>query len=278
MVNITDFQNQNYLQNNQYKDSTNLDARAALHRRFSTAKIEWQPWVFDQMKLKAGSCVLECGCGPGWLWRSNLNRIPADCRITLTDLSPGMVTEAEVALANSGHHFEFQPVDIQELPFTDDVFDVVVANHMLYHVPDLNKALAEIKRVLKGNGRFLAATNGNNHIKEISEFGKMLFSEETAVLKDTRLQRDETFFLPFRLENGGELLEPYFCQVDLNVYEDGLQVTEVPPLIAYILSTMNADKITDDILSKLTNFLEEKLATDGIIEISKETGLFICKP
>jgi hypothetical protein len=80
------------------------------------------------------------------------------------------------------------------------------------------------------------------------------------------------------LENGGELLEPYFCQVDLNVYEDSLQITEVPPLIAYILSTMNADKITDDILAKLTNFLQEKLATAGVIKISKETGLFVCRP
>ncbi|KAA3660968.1 MAG: class I SAM-dependent methyltransferase [Chloroflexi bacterium] len=277
MTSKNDYQDQTYLQNEQYKDSANLDARASLHRRFSTAKVEWQSWVFDHMKLVTGNRVLECGCGPGWLWRNNLERIPAGCHITLTDLSPGMVAEAEAALANSGHQFDFQPLDIQELPFADDTFDMVVANHMLYHVPDFDKALKEVKRVLKGNGRFLAATNGDDHMKEISEFGHMLFPEETAELKDTRLKRDETFFLAFRLENGGELLEPYFCQVDLNIYEDGLQVTEVPPLMAYILSTI-ADKMTDDIVSKLVNFLEEKLAAHGVIEISKETCLFVCKP
>lgn len=278
MTSKNNFDDQAYLKNKQYKDSTNLDARASLHRRFSTAKIEWQPWVFAQMKLKAGDRVLECGCGPGWLWRENVDRIPPHCQITLTDLSSGMVAEAESALVDSGHQFEFQPVDVAELPFADDSFDVVVANHMLYHVPDLDQALREIKRVLKQNGRFVAATNGNDHMKEISEFGHEIFPEETAVLKDTRLKRDEKFFLSFRLENGGELLDPYFCQVDLNYYEDGLHVTEVEPLIAYILSTFNAHEIADDILSKLTNFLEAKLAADGVIKISKETCLFVCKP
>jgi len=94
----------------------------------------------------------------------------------------------------------------------------------------------------------------------------------------TNDKQNETFFLSFRLENGDELLEPYFCQVDLNIYEDSLEITEVPPLIAYIQSTLNADKMTDEIVLKLANFLEEKLAAHGVIEISKETGLFVCKP
>ena len=275
---MNDFQDQAYLTKQQYKDSSNLDARAELHRRFSTATEKWQPWVFDHMKLMPNSRVLECGCGPGWLWRENVDRIPKGCHIILTDLSEGMVAEAEAALTDSGHHFDFKSVDIQELPFADDSFDVVVANHMLYHVPDFDMALKEIKRVLKDNGRFLAATNGNNHMLEITRIGWELFPDESAQLANTRLKRDEKFSLSFRLENGGELLEPYFSQVDLNYYEDGLDVTEVPPLVAYILSTISSKVLTDEIVAKLTAFLEGKLAQDGVIKITKDSCLFVAKP
>ena len=275
---MNDFQDQAYLTKQQYKDSSNLDARAELHRRFSTATEKWQPWVFDHMKLMPNSRVLECGCGPGWLWRENVDRIPNGCHIILTDLSEGMVAEAEAALTDSGHQFDFKSVDIQELPFADDSFDVVVANHMLYHVPDFDMALKEIKRVLKDNGRFLAATNGNNHMLEITRIGWELFPDESEKLANTRLKRDEKFSLSFRLENGGELLEPYFSQVDLNYYEDGLDVTEVPPLVAYILSAISSKVLTDEIVAKLTVFLEEKLAQDGVIKITKESCLFVAKP
>ena len=56
-------------------------------------------------------------------------------------------------------------IDIQEIPFENETFDVVIANHMLFHVPDLNKALLEVKRVLKGNGIFYSATDGNGGMR-----------------------------------------------------------------------------------------------------------------
>ena len=49
--------------------------------------------------------VLECGCGPGWLWRDKVERVPENCQVTLTDLSPGMVAEAEAALAEYSSQF-----------------------------------------------------------------------------------------------------------------------------------------------------------------------------
>ena len=67
--------------------------------------------------------------------RENVDHIPVVNHSN--DLSPGMVAEAEAALTNSDHHFDFQPANIQSLDFADETFDVVVANHMLYHVPDL---------------------------------------------------------------------------------------------------------------------------------------------
>lgn len=70
------FQDADYLQKNQYRDGRNLNARAELHHRFSTATVGWHSWVFDHLALQPGMRVLECGCGPGWLWRDKVDRLP----------------------------------------------------------------------------------------------------------------------------------------------------------------------------------------------------------
>lgn len=266
------FQDGDYLQKNQYRNSSNLDARAELHRRFSTASQRWQPWVFQFLSLEPGMRVLECGCGPGWLWRENLAHIPAGCQITLTDLSPGMVAEAEAALAGSGHHFVFQQANIQALAFADEHFDVVVANHMLYHVPDLPQALAEVRRVLKRNGRFVAATNGNNHMKELP----LLVPESVRQIAASLRVRGDAGQLPFRLENGRAALEPYFERVDLHLYDDGLVITEVEPLLAYAFSMINPGvDVPETAVAQLRESWTAKIEAEGSIQISKESGVFV---
>lgn len=265
------FQDSAYLQKNQYRDSRNLDARAALHRRFSTAVADWQPWVFDLLQLKPGMRVLECGCGPGWLWRENVARIPANCHITLTDLSPGMVAEAEAALAGSGHHFEFQQANIQALEFADETFDVVVANHMLYHVPDLPQGLAEVRRVLKQDGRFIAATNGNKHMQELPT----LVPEVLRAISGSTLVRGESQMLPFRLENGRAALEPYFNTIELHLYADSLWVTEVEPLLAYAFSMIKPEMdVPETAVAQLRDAWTAKIKAEGGIHISKDSGVF----
>jgi SAM-dependent methyltransferase len=265
------FQDSGYLQKNQYQDSSNLDARAALHRRFSTAVSDWQPWVFELLKLEPGMRVLECGCGPGWLWRENVDRIPAGCHITLTDLSPGMVAEAEAVLAGSGHRFEFQPANIQALNFADETFDVVVANHMLYHVPDLPQALAEVRRVLKKDGRFIAATNGNNHMKELPS----LIPEALQAVSGSTLVRGESEMLPFRLENGRAVLEPYFNTIEQYLYEDSLWITEVEPLLAYAFSMIKPEMdVPETAVTQIRSAWAAKIEAEGGIHISKDSGVF----
>jgi SAM-dependent methyltransferase len=265
------FQDKSYLREQQYRDSSNLDARANLHRLYSINPRGWHEWVFDQLNLQPGTAVLECGGGPGWLWRNNLDRIPQKCQITVSDFSEGMVAEAEAALADSGHDFRFQTVNIEEIPFPDDSFDVVVANHMLYHVPNLDVALAEVRRVLKPNGCFFAATNGDAHMKEIKELA-LEFAPQVTEFEWPRLT--------FRVGNGRSLLSSAFDQVDLLLYEDSLEVTEVEPLIAYVrsmtlLKAIDVDEKTvdakiDDLAAAIATEIEEKSA----FHITKSQGLF----
>lgn len=269
---IEGLQEADYLRESQYKDSTYLTARAQLHKRFSTAVVDWQTWVFDHLHLQEGETILECGCGPGWLWRSSLQRIPAGCHITLTDLSSGMITETQAALAHAPRQFHFQTADIQELPFPDVSFDVVVANHMLYHVPDIPKALAEVRRVLRPHGRFHAVTNGVEHMRELNE---LVADALQYVGVDVRALSRQA--LPFRLENGAALLAPFFSQVQLFRHEDSLHVTEVQPLVDYALSSQEAQALlTIDRLARIRQFIADRMtASGGALHITKAVGMFV---
>ncbi len=260
---------QDYLLTKQYKNDQNLRARIQLHEQFSTNKYDWQRWVFDHFVMPEQARLLELGCGPGELWVKNLDRIPGGWDITLSDLSPGMLHEAQKNLQDSQHHFSFAIIDAQSIPFSDNHFDAVIANHMLYHIPDRAKALSEIRRVLKEGGHFYAATNGQDHMRELRE---LLLRFDPDITTPWSLFSPGS--LSFWLENGQEELSPYFSHVTLHRYHDGLEVTGAEPLIAYVLSTPIIDYFDEDKLSQFRKFIQQEIQTQSAIHISKETGLF----
>ena len=257
--------NQAHLLHHQYQNASNLNARIALHARFSINSYGWHRWMFDQFAFPDQCHVLELGCGPGTLWLKNQERIPADWNIMLSDFSAGMVEEARRNLTSVVHSFTFQQIDAQSIPLPDSSLDAVIANHMLYHVPDRNKAFAEVRRVLKPTGTLYTATNGRDHLREISQM------QERFGIPDTiGTHTDE-----FCLENGAEQLTPWFADISLRRYEDALRVTEVEPLVAFILSMSNAPSDEDTRMEALREFIVEKLAREKAFHITKSTGLFL---
>src|SRR5689334_20632621 len=147
-----------YLRDEQYKTPTNLSARVGLHERFSTAAGSRHAWVMDQLDLRVGERVLEVGGGPGWLWRENHGRPPAHLRVCFSDFSLGMLRAARAGLIGQSG-FSYANLDTQDLPLPAGRFDLAIANHMLYHVPDLPRTVRELARVLRPGGRLRAATN-----------------------------------------------------------------------------------------------------------------------
>ena len=262
---MSKFTDQQYLKTDQYRDSSNLDARVAIHQRFSTNSYGWFKWVFDTLlKLPENARILELGCGPGLLWKENIDRIPAGWNITLSDLSSGMLDAAWRNLVVSGRAFQFKEIDAQSIPFDDETFDAVIANHMLYHVPDRPKAIVEMKRILKPNGRLIATSVGENHMKEAMEWYARVSSGEYASMVT----------LSFTLENGLKQLQSYFPTASLARYEDNLHVTELEPIMAYIRSGISFSDLKQDELEKLKQELQAELNEKGEIFISKDSGLF----
>jgi ubiquinone/menaquinone biosynthesis C-methylase UbiE len=250
----------------QYGDASNLNARIALHQRFSTNHYGWQRWVYDQFELSAQSDILELGCGPADLWRENADRIPSGWHVTLSDFSPGMVSEAKANLCRLGRHFQFELIDAQSIPFGDRSFDAVIANHMLYHVPDKASALAEIRRVLKPGGRLYASTVGQTHMRELDALMVRFLPA-----MDPMFGASASSFL---LENGEAQLTEWFSPVHTYRYEDALIVTEAEPLVAYALSSFAGIALKEDRLARFTRWVEDEIARHGAIHITKDSGLF----
>jgi ubiquinone/menaquinone biosynthesis C-methylase UbiE len=253
---------QGYLLTDQYRDATKLDARVQLHVRFSSNKYGWQSWVFDHLLHLPVECrLLELGCGPGHLWRDNQQRIPAGWDITLSDFSAGMLRQAKENLGSIARDFAFEVVDALAIPFDDATFDAVIANHMLYHVPDRTRVLSEIRRVLKPGGRFVASTVGESHLRELSDLVRrfdagLIFWGMT----DT-----------FTLENGHAQIEQWFSDVTLSRYEDELIITEPEPLNAFILS---GPSIPQDRREAFTRFVEAEMKAQPTFRVTKDTGIF----
>jgi ubiquinone/menaquinone biosynthesis C-methylase UbiE len=157
-------------------------------------------------------------------------------------------------------------VDAQSLPFEDASYDAVIANHMLYHVPDRRKAFSEIRRVLQPGGRLYASTVGRNHLRELDELVFRFASRADSGGRDS--------FEAFLLESGLDQIAPWFSRVTLHRYADALVITEAAPLIAYILSSITWSALIGDKTAEFARFVEQELALHGAIHITKDSGIF----
>lgn len=254
----------------QYENASNLKSRINIHELYSTNKYGWMRWYFEQLDIPDNVSILEIGCGDGSLWAKNIDRIPKGWDLTLTDFSQGMLKDARKTLEGSSPKFKFKVVDAQSITFNDSSFDVVIANHMLYHVPDIDKAFYEISRVLKIGGYFYASTVGKKHMVEMRDIVQEFAKE--AVNSRTWNHTDR-----FQLENGGEQISKWFEDVELKRYEDSLIITDSAPLIDYILSKPGNLKeiFIGEKLNQFECYLKSQIEKEGGILITKDTGFFL---
>jgi ubiquinone/menaquinone biosynthesis C-methylase UbiE len=254
-----------HLRHQQYSDASKLEARIALHQRFSTNAQGWFRWLFAFLPADERLRALDLGCGPASLWRSNAAQIPRHASIQLCDLSPGMLREASRALASDAR-FRFAAGDAQALPLADAGFDCVLANAMLYHVPDRQRALGEIARVLAPDGRLVASTVGERHLEEIDALLIRLGVGEDRLGRATSQA--------FTLENGAAQLAEHFDDVRLHRYHDALVVTEAAPLVAYLRSMLAGH---DAVRARFEREVVRSIERDGEIRITKDSGVFTAR-
>ncbi|MCB2287484.1 class I SAM-dependent methyltransferase [Clostridium algidicarnis] len=251
----------------QYSNDKNLSVRTKLHLKHSTNKQGFVPWLFDKYEFPENCRILELGCGNGGQWQDQIENLPKCCSLTLSDFSKGMVDIVRTNYSKY-NNISFQQIDIQNVTFPDETFDIIIANHMLYHIPDLSKALSEVKRVLKTDGKFYSTTNGNGGMRPFLHNSLKHFNPDG----DTKAFTQE---LSFNLQNGYKILNGYFSAVKRMDFEDSLSITETQDLVDWIKSTISIASYSEKDLDGLFDYFEDIRKEYGAINIEKECGLFI---
>lgn len=100
--------------------------------------------------------ALEVGAGTGF-FGLNLRLAGVLDRLTVSDVSPGMVDVARGNAQALGLEISGEVCNAEQLVFPDDSFDLVVGHAVLHHIPDVEQALREVVRVLRPGGRFVVA-------------------------------------------------------------------------------------------------------------------------
>ncbi|MGH4123452.1 MAG: MerR family transcriptional regulator [Clostridium sp.] len=255
----------------QFKNAAKLKDRINLHEKYSTNKQGWHRWMFERIPIFKGAKILELGCGDGSFWLRNKDRLPEQCEITLTDISEGMIEDARNNLAGLDKTFTFKAMDAQNITFGDSEFDIVIANHMIYYIQNREKVFSEVNRVLKSNGVFYAGTNGKKHMEEL--FNMVENFREKVTFSYIRKNHK------FKLEDGKKQLEEWFYPVQLYCYKDSLKVTEVEPLMDYVLSAPgNLNEILNEKdFKELEELFRNIIEKVGYMYITKDSGVLEAK-
>ncbi|MEX2204907.1 MAG: methyltransferase domain-containing protein [Myxococcota bacterium] len=250
----------------QYRDSGRFDARVHIYTLYDTSPEPWLRWLFERIALREGERVLELGCGTANVWRENAARVPAGVALVLTDLSPGMLTEARARLSGLPLAPELREADAQALPFAEQSFDLVIANHLFYHVPDRARALGEARRVLRRGGRLVVGTNHWTHLLELREL-LARFALEGLLLAPLR-DRSE-----FDLETAAEEIAAVLEVVGVERRRSALEIRAVEPLVAYVRSMADSARVPDSALEPLARHVSRQIELMGSLHIGIAAGV-----
>jgi DNA-binding transcriptional MerR regulator/trans-aconitate methyltransferase len=257
----------------QYQNASNLSARIRLHKEFSVNQKGWFPWIYEVcdglLSDVPGRQILELGCGNGALWTENIDKLPASgIRITLSDISEGMIRDVRRTIGTDDARFDFATFDCHAIPFADASFDLVIANHVLFYCEDIGEVCREARRVLKSGGYFVCSAYGSSHMMEITRLVQEF--DPRIVLSGEKL------YERFGLENGTDILTDVFSSVEIRRYEDEIRLDQAEILIEYILSCHgNQNQYLLDRYHDFRSFVEKKVKKG--FHITKDAGVFVCR-
>ncbi len=218
--------------------------------------------------------VLDVGCGPGRylarLGTAGGRRVGLDLSEGMTAIAKGRAPAAAIVCG-----------DASMLPFSAATFDAVLAPHMLYHVPDMGLAAAELARVLRPGGTAAVVTNGERHMREVVDLGRSAVGD---LAPDAAWDGWHRFTERFTLETGADVLEPALRVVRVEQWRSSIAVPEVEPVVAYVDSTRSLleprlpDGVSwDGLLDRVRRRVTEHIDSSGAWRARTHVGAFVCR-
>lgn len=253
----------------QYRDSDNLEARMKLFQSEDPSAL-WRK-AYDTYRIKDGEDILEVGGGTGIFWQRNLDRLPAHVRVTFSDLSSGMIEKAKIELLETGN-FTFEIADVCHLHYAPRAFDLVVSHFMLYHAPEPGRAVKELARVLKSDGRLGVILPDHGYDEEPAHI-ELAFE----LFPHLRRRYLDTSKITFRARE--------FAEIAPNFFRDIVEVKLSSTI------TLDDERIALSALTSLPCFkglrpeqeiayqtrLRERFLSNGPLILDSSLRLFICR-
>ena len=253
-----------FLRTDQYRSEANLRARQSIYV-YQQPPVDLPNVVLDIAAPADDAVVVDVGCGNG-AYLVELGRRGHRGTTVGVDLSEGMLKTSRRAMPRAHAII----ADASTLPLKDHTAALVLAMHMLYHVPDPVIAITEFRRVLAPRGRLVVGLNASGHLQELRE----------AVRKAGR-----DIGLPHQavgdrlgLGEGEELLRRVFRSVVRHDFVAELVLTDVEPLETYITSSINTGMVPEakrgDYVQQVINYLPRR--PGGLLTIRTHPGCLVC--
>ena len=260
----------------QYKSDDNLKKRISIHD-YSSADQEWFHWLFEREQIKAGMKILEIGCGDGTLWKRVADILPSDLEIHLVDYSDGMLSSVRTVATDimekypeKNLRFVIEKRDATDFSYPTAGFDLIMANHMLYHVAKESRLqlYPKIKSLLAKDGRFTCTLIGQHHMKELHDF----VTEFYPSIKFPSGGFD------IWLETAKAELESFFNVLSVEEHKNDLYVPDEELIFNYVGSySKEAKELISRDRDTFFKRVQSKMNDDGTMFIHKSTGVVICE-
>jgi SAM-dependent methyltransferase len=253
-----------FLRSDQYRTEANLCARQSIYA-FQQPRVDLPRVVLDLATPTSDDRVIDVGCGNG-AYLSELGRRGLCNSMIGLDLSEGMLQAARQAMPRA----QMLLADASALPVRDARATLVLAMHMLYHVPVPAFAVSEFRRVLAARGRVVVVLNAEDHLGELRQ-------AVNEALQDFGL-RPENFGDRVPLAYGEELLAREFGSVTRHDFESELVLADLAPLEAYLMSSISTASVPAEVREDYVRCVLSHLSPSpqGVVRLKTHPGCLVC--
>jgi ubiquinone/menaquinone biosynthesis C-methylase UbiE len=252
----------------QFEENTStLTARIEAHRKY--AKLEINDWILEIINLQSEEKVLDIGCGTGKQIIPYKKRVGEKGRAVGTDISEELIEDARKIAQEAGLEIEFLVHDANNsFNFPDNTFDAISCCFAIYYLRDIEKALLELKRMLKPGGRIFLAGPTPENAKLLHTLHKKVTKKPLPYMPGVSRFMNEIL----------SMVKKHFQKIKVDRLQNPMHFQDVDSFLDYYISTglfinsSNDDKekgrYKEDIKKEVQKIIQKK----GYVEIMKEIG------
>lgn len=264
-----------------YGEADDLGTRIYIHKNYSKSGLDWDDWVISRLPARSFVNVLDLGCGNGRFIFSLLDRKIGN-NFTGIDISESNIDFAKSELLRYNNtNVVFRIENVEEYRFEQSGYDLIMCNHMLWHMKKLSEFLGKISVTLCPEGILLITTNSAGYMRKMYD----LHLESAGYLGFPENILKQNFFNnSFSVENGYEILSGYFRNIKKNVLKDELEFSELTPFMKYYMTFLKSqmkifknidENLWIELIKLISSKVENEIKTKGKFIINKTSGAFI---